>query len=1453
MSAKLNARFEVGRVDIVFFNRVLLKDIYIEDQQGDTLLKADRLTATIQSFSRKERNIFFNQIILQNARINFRKDPDSLLNLRFIADALASEDTTRVRWDYAINGIHLKDSRFTYTNHSNSRQREGGVNFHEIDINNLNLLVNKIHTTTDSIHFNIKYLNFNEKSGFSLNHLASENSISYTGINLENLRIVTPHTILDLEHFDMLYREFGDFNDFVNLVNIRSSFNSSVVNMRDIAYFAPVLDDYDMEVTMSGSVSGRINNLKGDNINLKSVKETSLLANFSMLGLPDFNETFMFLDLKHFHSTVKEILEFTEPGFKNNGRELPLNLSNLEEISYRGKFTGFINDFVAYGELTSNLGTLTTDLSLQPDSDNLLNFNGRLRAVHFDAGSLIGTDKVGKISFNAGLNGLISPNKGVHADLDGIIDSVQILDYNYQQIGVAGKLAERRFEGYAKIDDPNISLDFLGIIDLSKEIPEFDFAAEVDRARLFDLNLEDKIHDLQLSFTSTANFTGDNLDNLNGQIKLVDAVLEKADHIFRIDNASLEAAGKGDQRYLTFNSELADARIEGNYEFATIAGSFNQLISFYIPSFIQDQTNLSETKGNNFSFNIDLKEVSTFTRFFFPQIYISSGTNIKGIFNPSGINSKVTGFCEELRISNQIFKNLSINTQSADSVFKINSNIGYFLAGNLFRLENININTDISNDSLSFHTEWNNRDEQKYLGQLIAVAGFEKKPGGKTPAVDINILPSNILIADSLWHISESRIRIDSTSCHIDNFIFGQTDRHLMIDGKLTEHPHDSVHFNFHNMTLDHIELLTTLTNFQLTGILDGNISISDIHNNPSFETGLKVKDLALNKQDFGNMSILSRWNSDTKSIDIHTFSDRGPDRIINIEGSYIPEGGILDFDIDLDKINLHTFDGYLEQVFGNLRGVASAGLTLEGDISRPQFNGEVLLKETFFHIDYLKTQYNFTHEVLIKNNNIIFNDLLVYDVNHNTCRANGIITNNNFRDFSLNIYLYPDRFMSLNTLERDNELFYGRVIASGLVHITGPTDNISMDISARTNRNTRFFIPLTKSSELEDFHFINFTKNNEFIPDANKDENDAQKDESEQEERRYEVDLSGIQLNFDLNITPEAEVQIIFDSKIGDIIRGNGSGSLKMVINTLGQFNIFGEYTIDKGDYLFTLQNVINKRFAIERGSRISWNGDPLDANIDLKASYRVRASLNAIMAPFNNTGMNDVYTRRIPVDCQIMMKHKLMNPDISFAIELPTADPDTRRNMQGLLNTEEKRNRQFLSLLVINNFMPEHDIAGQGRASSLGMSATEASMTTVSEFFSNQLSNWLSQLSRDVDFGVNWRPGDEITPDEVELALSTQLLNDRIRINGHVDVGGRQTSTSNIVGDMDVEFKLSQSGKLRLKAYTRANDNLIRPYLSPYTQGISLFYREDFNTFNELMERYWNKVFSGNREMNE
>jgi len=270
-------------------------------------------------------------------------------------------------------------------------------------------------------------------------------------------------------------------------------------------------------------------------------------------------------------------------------------------------------------------------------------------------------------------------------------------------------------------------------------------------------------------------------------------------------------------------------------------------------------------------------------------------------------------------------------------------------------------------------------------------------------------------------------------------------------------------------------------------------------------------------------------------------------------------------------------------------------------------------------------------------------------------------------------------------------------------------------------------------------------------------------------------------------------------------------------------------------------MKNIIDKKFEIEQGGKILWNGDPYNAIIDIEAIYNLRAPLNNLF-PEDSSDFNK---KRIPVECQIFMTQSLRNPDVRFNINLPTTDEDTKNKVRAIINTQEKLNKQFLSLLIINNFFYEEPDQSNFGLAGYG---TGSASTTTTELLSNQLSHWLSQISDEWDVGVNYRPGDEISSDQVEVALSTQILNDRVSINGNLGYGGQTEQASNLVGDFNVDVKINKSGKLRVKAFNEANDKLMYEE-SPYTQGLGIFYREEFNTFSELYHRFWNKL-TGKKE---
>jgi len=401
--------------------------------------------------------------------------------------------------------------------------------------------------------------------------------------------------------------------------------------------------------------------------------------------------------------------------------------------------------------------------------------------------------------------------------------------------------------------------------------------------------------------------------------------------------------------------------------------------------------------------------------------------------------------------------------------------------------------------------------------------------------------------------------------------------------------------------------------------------------------------------------------------------------------------------------------------------------------------------------------------------------------------------------------------------------VFYGRIFATGDVTINGPPDALKLSIKASTEDNTALYLPLYNAREVQNSDFITFVH-----------ETENELDELE----RQENSMSKVEMEIEVDITEKAMVQLIFDPKVGDIIETSGRGNLRILLDQNQGFRMFGDVELTRGDYLFTLQNVINKRFEIEPGGRINFNGSPTNSTIDLAAIYGTRA------APYNLYPGDPVdaesLKKRIPVECRLNLSGELQSPNIVTGIAMPTADPKTRDLLENATSTEEELMKQFLSLMVINNFYSVTGFSTQD----MGTVNSSIAGVTASELLSNQLSNWLSQMSDDFDIGFNYRPGDEVSSQEVEVALSTQLLNDRMIISGNLDVGGQETNPSAtasenpyIMGDFEVEYRITDN--VSVLAFNRARDELLFQ-TAPYKQGVGVSYREEFNDLSQLVQRY-------------
>ncbi|MFC2116777.1 translocation/assembly module TamB domain-containing protein, partial [Bacteroidota bacterium] len=856
-------------------------------------------------------------------------------------------------------------------------------------------------------------------------------------------------------------------------------------------------------------------------------------------------------------------------------------------------------------------------------------------------------------------------------------------------------------------------------------------------------------------------------------------------------------------------------------------------LAHHLPSFrnIVGDTNEYVESQNNFTYSFHFKNTFPITNFFYPDVEIARNSMISGNYFPAQHEFILAGDFPDLRWKNISYVGLKLNLVSEDSIARIQTSSEVFNAGSRIHMENLRTEASAFRDEFLYRVDWNNHNpDELYRGEISGQAALLYSQLQILPQIDLHLNEGEVVLGDSVWRFSPGHVTIDTTSFSFENFNISHRKQAFGVSGIISKNPYDELHLSFRELDLELIS--EAYEGLDFSGILRGSSTISGVYDNLLFISDLSIDSLSINQEMLGNTFIRTNWISPENKIRVDLKAMRGTLNTLNVEGEYFPQEKNIDFNVSLDKLKLNIFQPYLAKLFSNVEGTSSGNINLTGSLDKPVMNGEIRLQKTSFILDYIQTQYSFSDRVEIKNSNFLFSDLEVFDKMGSRALLNGSIETNYLRDMKVNLDLQADNFIVVNTRETNNQMYYGYAIASGRMGLIGSPGDLRMQISARTEKGTHMFIPINQGQEIKENNFITFVHADQEEVRSNTDE-------------KYSVDLGRFMLDFNLEITEDAIIEIIFDPKVGDIMQANGEGNIQLSIDPQNGFQMFGDYTIESGEYLFTLQNIINKKLKIQRGSTISWNGDPTAAIIDMQAIYNSKAAPGALVPDPPENLKN-----RMPVECHLIMEGNLMSPIISFDIVLPTAEEETRNVVRNAITTDEELTKQFLSLLVINNFSSVAAPTGGSPASTGAMAGV-----TASELLSNQLSNWLSQISNDFDIGVNYRPGDEISSDQVEVALSTQILDDRVSIHTNVDVSAGNNAavtgqkTSAIAGDFDVELKLTDNGRLRMKAYNRYNhDQLYKT--SDYTQGVGFVYREDFNNFGELGRRYVDAITGKNRK---
>lgn len=1437
LSRELETNISVSKVDVTFFLNFELEDVLVEDQRGQQMIFAKRMIADVGKFSIKKRFLTINKILFDQTFLGLsRYSGEEAFNFQFLVDYFADEDPkpSSNRWNVICKSLEFNKSAFTFRD-QNKVPQDFGFDPGHFAFGDFALAMDEILLEKDTLSFELDRLSLKEAKGFELQYLSGSFLVNPQSTKVKNLIVRTPGSDLQLQA-DFDYEGYDAFDNFLNAVKLDITLEESRLNLEDAGYFIPSAYGIRGPVRLGGHFSGPVSNIRGSDLYVYYGFNTILRGNFHLMGLPDLDETFIHGSLEEMRTSASDLSGFKLPvSSRQTFLQLPGNLATLGRISFQGEVTGFVNDMVAYGRLVTDIGSISSDILIRRHaSKGLPYYKGKLTTEEFDLGIFFDDeDRLGLVSLSAEVEGQGITLETMDLAITGQIEQMDLLGYNYENVDIAGNLSNKRFNGSLLVDDNNLFLDFQGVIDFEEDIPVFDFNARIEQANLTALNVyqRDTLSASVVSGLLSINARASDLDDLVGRIALDNLHYEEwplvggpATHYISEQILLVNTLEEDGSKILRLRSDFADADMTGWFRFEHLGHSVRSMVEVYIPSLFKHlaPNGFGENDFRNTLFELRIKDTSILSDLFFPNFRLSPGTTLKGSFGEEYGMLDLDGWSQQIELGGSRLVDWRLQGQPEGGGYRLDIESQRVLISDSIFIDQVNLNAELRNDSLYYLLEWENLDTlKKNFAHIEGLAQFIDRQQAQ-----IHFLPSHMMINDSLWRLNPANeILLDSARVEVKNLLVSKNQEYIKANGFLSASPEDKLHVEFHEFDISHVSHLIRIKKMNFDGNVSGQLALASPRRSPHIEADLYVRDFAFNFDHLGDLHVVSHWDNLQKgfAIDMQViyYGNIGTNVPLAAKGYFYPDREEENFDLNIvaENLKMSIWGRYLEQFASNFRGLASGRLRLEGPLKRPELSGRIRMARAGMRINFLNTSYTFSDELVISKNQFSFEDVVLNDTLGNTGLASGHVHHQNFKLWDVDILLKTEQMALLNTTSGQNDvMFYGKAFGSGQARIYGPANNVTMNITGRTNRGTQIFLPLGYAGHMAESSFITFVS----------------KDSTQNGNPVQGTQQGNMTLNFDLEVTPDAEIQLIFDSQMGDIIRGRGSGNLKMEIPPTGDFSMYGDYTIEEGDYLFTLQNIINKRFRIEQGGTIRWTGDPLDADIDLRAIYRLRTTLYDLVMEMDTS---DVYRRRVPVETYLILKDKLVNPTISFDLGIPSGDEGTRDMLERLITTEQEMNRQVFSLLVLNRFMPT-TLDQYNTALGYGVGSTS------SELLSNQLSNWLSQISSDFDIGINYRPGDEISSQELEVALSTQLFNDRVIIDGNVGVAGQNPAagnqrTSSIIGDVNVEVKITPEGKFRIKAFNRSNTFDILNTNSPYTQGIGVFYRKEFDNLSELWRR--------------
>lgn len=1437
LSDLLNTRVTIGRINIGLLNRIIIDDVLLDDQDEQEMLKVTRLSAKFDIMPFFKGKISISSVQLFGFNINLqKKTPDSPPNFKFVLDAFASNDTVKKdnSLDLRINSILIRRGRMAYHVLS-EEETPGKFNAKHIHLQNIIANISLKALSKDSINLGIKRLSLDEKvSGFSLKKMSLKLVANSRQTSIDNFAIELPETSLKLDTIHLIYDSLKAFDRFTEQVRFSFRTLPSQITLKDISPFLPALSHFKEPISLDMEVKGTVNQLTCSHLEITADnRQFRLKGDVALQDLSHPQDAYVFGTLSELTATTRGV-GFLVRNLSHDYNGVPPVLERLGNVSFRGEVSGYFTDIVTYGQLHTDLGGVNMDLKLSSDkSKGLFAYSGAVKTTDYKLGKLLANEQLGEITFNLDVHGRHVTDRLPVVELKGLIASVDYSRYRYENITLDGEYKQGGFNGKVALDDPNGSIYLNGDVNVSSRIPTFNFQAIINKLRPHDLNLISKYPDTEFSLKLRANFTGGSVDEMIGEINVDSLEFMSPEKQYFMNNMNIRASKQNNENQLRLTSEFLTASVEGKFQYHTLPASILNIMRKYVPSLILPPKKPIETH-NNFQFDIHIYNTDILSTIFDIPLTVYTHSTLKGYFNDPLQRLRVEGYFPRLQYKNNFIESGMILCENPSNHIRARVRLT-----NLKKKGAVNLSLDAQakDDNISTTLNWGNSAAVTYSGQLAAVAKFLRTEGEK-PLLKamVEVKPTDIILNDTLWQIHPSQVVVDSGKVDVNNFYFSHQDRYVRINGRLSDNPQDSVKVDLKDINMGYVfDIASISDDVNFEGDATGTAYASGVFKKPVMNTRLFIKNFSLNQGRLGDLNIYGEWDNENRGIrldasikDISTT----PSRVTGIIHPLKPESG-LDLNIEANELNLKFLEHYMKSIANDIKGRATGKVHFYGKFKGLNLDGAVMT-DASMNFDILNTHFAIKDTILLAPTGLTFNNIHISDMEGHSGRMNGYLHFQHFKNLNYRFEIQANNMLVMNTKESTDMPFYGTVYGTGNALLTGNAiQGLDVNVAMTTNRNSIFTYINGSVASATSNQFIKFVDKTprrtiqDSIQIISYYEQLQQKRQEAEEEQKTDI-----RLNILVDATPDATMKIIMDPVAGDYISGKGTGNIRTEFYNKGDVKMFGSYQINQGVYKFSLQEVIRKDFVIKNGSTITFNGAPLDANLDIQASYTVNsASLNDLI-PEESSSI--IQQPNVKVNCIMNLSGILVRPTIKLGIELPNERDEVQTLVRNYISTEEQMNMQILYLLGIGKFYTEDARNNQN---------SNVMSSVLSSTLSGQLNNALSQVfeTNNWNIGTNLSTGDKGWTDmEVEGILSGQLLNNRLLINGNFGYRDNPMANTNFVGDFEAEWLINRSGDIRLKAYNETNDRYYTK-TNLTTQGVGIMYKKDFNKWSDLF--FWNK----------